>query len=145
MSYVIAAPEYVAAAATDLANIGSAISDANSAALGPVSSVLPAGADEVSASISALFDAHAQAFQALSAAAESFHTQFVQLMSAGAEQYALTEAANATPLQTVQSMASGGLNGSGASSEAVKAATTAQPLLGSAASAGSAAAGVPAA
>ncbi|MCW2662395.1 MAG: hypothetical protein JWP83_3547, partial [Mycobacterium sp.] len=137
MSYVIAAPEYVANAATDLANIGSMISDANSAALGPVSSVLPAGADEVSASIASLFDAHAQAFQALSTAAQAFHSQFVQLMSTGAEQYALTEAANASPLQTVQSMVSGNVPG--------QALSTAQPLAGTAASAGSAVAGVPAA
>ena len=103
MSYVIAAPEYLAAAATDLSNIGSALSDANSAALGPVSSVLPAGADEVSASIAALFGAHAQTYEAISATAQMFHTQFVQLMSGGAEQYLLAEAANATPLQTIGS------------------------------------------
>src|ERR1700739_1596933 len=124
MSYLVAAPDYGANAATDLANIGSAISDPSSRASGPVSSVLPAGADEVSASISALFDAHAQLYQALSAAAQAFHTQFVQLMSAGAQQYALTEAANATPLQTAgQSVLSGGLNSSGAPSQALKAAT----------------------
>src|SRR6201998_2353190 len=137
MSYLVAAPDYGANAATDLANIGSAISDANSAALGPVSSLLPAGADEVSASITALFDAHAQVYQALSAAAQAFHTQFVQLMSAGAEQYGLTEAANATPLQTAQSLLSGG----SAPSQAL---TNAQPLLGSAASVGSVLAGLPA-
>jgi PE family len=136
MSYVIAAPEYVSAAATDLANIGSAISDANSAALVPASSVLPAGADEVSASIASLFESHAQIYQALSAAAQAFHSQFVQLMSSGAEQYALTEAANATPLQTAQNLLSGG----SAPGQALQAA---QPLLGVAASVGSAAAGVP--
>ena len=108
MSYVIAAPAYVEAAATDLANIGSAISDANSAALVPASSVLPAGADEVSAAIASLFEAHAQVYQALSAAAQAFHIQFVQLMSTGAEQYAVTEAANASPLQTVQNLLTGG-------------------------------------
>jgi hypothetical protein len=102
MSFVIAAPEYVAAAATDLANIGSAIGSANSAALGPTSSVFAAGADEVSAAISALFNGHAQAYQALSAQAAQFHQQFVQLMNGGASEYALTEAANASPLQTVQ-------------------------------------------
>jgi hypothetical protein len=58
MSFVIAAPEYVAAAATDLSNIGSAIGTANSAALGPTTNVLTAGADEVSAEIAALFGAH---------------------------------------------------------------------------------------
>lgn len=54
MSFVIANPEMLAAAATDLAGIRSAISAA-------------AGADEVSLAISALFGQHAQAYQALSA------------------------------------------------------------------------------
>ena len=89
-------------AASDLANIGSTISSANAAALAPTSGVLAAGADEVSATIAALFGAHAQAYQALSAQAASFHQQFVQLMSGGSAQYALTEAANASPLQTVE-------------------------------------------
>ena len=101
MSYVIAAPEYLAAAASDLANIGSSLSAANSVAMAPTSGVLAAGADEVSAMIAALFSTHAQAYQALSALAASFHAQFVQLMNGGASEYALTEAANASPLQTV--------------------------------------------
>src|SRR6516164_1723056 len=101
MSWVIAAPEYVAVAASDLANIGSSISTANTAALAPTSGVLAAGADEVSAMIAALFSAHAQAYQALSAQAASFHAQFVQLMNGGATEYALAEAANASPLLTV--------------------------------------------
>ena len=95
MSFLIAAPEYVAAAASDLANLGSTIRDANSAAALPTASVLAAGADEVSASIAALFGAHAQAYQALSAQAAAFHSQFVQLMNGGAASYASTEAANA--------------------------------------------------
>jgi hypothetical protein len=101
MSYVIAAPEYVAAAASDLAHIGSSIGAANAAAMTPTSGVLAAGADEVSAMIAALFSTHPQAYQALSALAASFHAQFVQLMNGGASEYALTEAANASPLQTV--------------------------------------------
>ena len=88
MSYLIAAPEFVSAAATDLANIGETISQANSAAALPTSSVLAAGADEVSAAISSLFGAHASAYQSLSAQAASFHQQFVQLLHGGAAQYA---------------------------------------------------------
>ena len=146
MSYVIASPEYVAAAATDLANIGSMIGDANSAALGTASSVPPAGADEVSAVIASLFESHAQAYQALSAAAQVFHNQFVELMSAGGEQYAIAEAANATPLQTAgQSILSGGLPIQAPVQAVESAATKVQPLLGSVASAGSAAPAVPAA
>lgn len=94
MSYVFASPELVEAAASDLANIGSAISDANTAAAFPTSSVMAAGADEVSASLAALFQAHAQLYQALCAQAATFHSQFVQLMNAGAGQYAAAEATN---------------------------------------------------
>ncbi|WP_459960087.1 PE family protein, partial [Mycobacterium avium] len=106
MSFVQATPEFVAAAATDLARIGSTISSANTAALGPTSGVLAPGADEVSASIAALFDAHSQVYQALSAQAAAFHSQFVQLMNGGALQYAVTEAANTTPLQSAAGPAS---------------------------------------
>ncbi|OBA72451.1 hypothetical protein A5641_08515 [Mycobacterium sp. 1554424.7] len=102
MSFVFATPEYLAGAASDLANIGSTISSANAAALGPTSGVLAAGADEVSATIAALFDAHSQVYQALSAQAALFHQEFVNLMSSGGVQYALTEAANASPLETVE-------------------------------------------
>jgi hypothetical protein len=113
MSFIFATPEYLAGAASDLAHIGSTISSANAAALAPTSSVLAAGADEVSAGIAALFDAHAQVYQALSAQAAFFHQQFVELMSGGAAQYALTEAANASPLQTVEQGALGGIGASG--------------------------------
>jgi hypothetical protein len=107
MSYLIAAPEYLAAAASDLANIASSMSAANAVAMTPTSGVLAAGADEVSAMIAALFSTHAQAYQALSAQAASFHAQFVQLMNGGASQYALTEAANASPMQSVGQAALG--------------------------------------
>jgi PE family len=109
--WVIAAPEYVAAAASDLANIGSSLSTANMAALMPTSGVLAAGGDEVSAMIAALFSSHAQAYQALSEQAASFHAQFVQLMNTGASQYALAEAANASPLlETFGQGAAGAVN-----------------------------------
>ncbi|MDT5147454.1 MAG: hypothetical protein QOC58_2099 [Mycobacterium sp.] len=139
MSYVIASPEYVAAAATDLANIASALGDANSAALGPTSSVPAAGADEVSAVIAALFDAHSQVYQALSAQAAAFHAQFVQLMNSGAAQYALAEAANANPLQTTEP---GLMSQAGTAGQAL---TPAQPLVGLATAPASMAASVPAA
>ena len=111
--WVIAAPEYVAAAASDLANIGSSLSTANMAALVPTSGVLAAGGDEVSAMIAALFSSHAQAYQALSQQAAAFHAQFVQLMNTGASQYALQEAANASPLlETLGQDAGGAVNSS---------------------------------
>ncbi|HWS93014.1 MAG TPA: PE family protein, partial [Mycobacterium sp.] len=49
MSSVIAAPELINTAATDLANIGSNLSAAHTAAAAPTTAVIPAAADEVSA------------------------------------------------------------------------------------------------
>lgn len=102
MSFVIATPEMVAAAAADLANIGSTVSAANATAAAPTIGMLAAGADEVSAAIAALFGAHAQAYQKLSAQAAAFHNQFVQALNAGANTYASAEAANVSPLQTLE-------------------------------------------
>ena len=100
MSFVIAAPQTVAVAASDLASIGSTISAANAAAANPTTAVIPAAADEVSAAISSLFENYAGEYQALSAGAAAFHNQFVQLMNTSAGKYAAAEAANASPLQT---------------------------------------------
>ena len=105
MSYVIAVPEMMASAATDLANIGSSLSEANAAAAAPTTGVLAAGADEVSAAIAALFSVHGQGFQALSARAAGFHAQFVQALNSAGGAYAATEAANASPLQTLVQLA----------------------------------------
>jgi hypothetical protein len=91
MSYVIAAPELMTSAATDLASIGSTISAANAAAA-PTTGIVVAAEDEVSAAIAAVFSAHGHGFQALSARAAAFHEQFVQALTAGARTYAAAEA-----------------------------------------------------
>lgn len=96
MSYVFATPEWVAAAASDLASIGSTINAASSAAAAPTETVIAAGADDVSAAIAALFNSHAQAYQMLSQQAALFHQQFVELMSTGANQYSTAEELNTT-------------------------------------------------
>jgi hypothetical protein len=82
MSYVIAAPEMMTAAATDVANIGSALSAAKAAAAAPTTGIVVAAEDEVSAAIAAVFSAHGRGFQALGARAAAFHEQFVQLLTA---------------------------------------------------------------
>nr|WP_176357999.1 PE family protein [Mycobacterium persicum] len=94
MSLVITSPEMLATASAQLVRIGSAISEANAAAAPPITAVLAAGADEVSAAIAAMFTAHGQAYQVISAQAQAFHDQFVQTMAATAAAYANTEAAN---------------------------------------------------
>ncbi|WP_136623031.1 PE family protein, partial [Mycobacterium pseudokansasii] len=99
MSLLIAAPDIMVSAATDLANIGAAISAANFTAAAPTTTVLAAAADEVSTAVAALFTSHAQAYQALGIQAEAFHQQFLQALNLGAASYASAEAANASPLQ----------------------------------------------
>ncbi|MGB9307281.1 MAG: PE family protein, partial [Mycobacterium sp.] len=101
MSFLIAAPDVLGTAATDLALIGSTLSAANAAAAAQTTGVLAAAGDEVSAAIAALFSAHGQGYQALSAQAAAFHDQFVQALTAGAGAYAGAEAANASPLQAL--------------------------------------------
>lgn len=83
MSFVIAVPETIAAAATDLADLGSTIAGANAAAAANTTSLLAAGADEISVAIAALFGAHGRAYQAASAEAAAFHGRFVQALTTG--------------------------------------------------------------
>ncbi len=99
MSFVLAAPEAMTAAATDVARVLSAIAAANGTATASTTPVAAAGADEVSAQIAALFGAHAGAYQAVSAQTAAFHDRFVQALKAGACSYAGTEAANASPMR----------------------------------------------
>ncbi|MHA7648309.1 PE family protein [Mycobacterium sp. ML4] len=106
MSILTVLPEYLSSAATDLAGIGSALGSAGSAAASATTSVLPAGADEISAAIATLFGAHGQEFQSLSAQASKFHDQFVQAIRSAGAAYSGAEAANVSPLQAIAATAS---------------------------------------
>src|SRR6516225_7211551 len=98
MSFVFAAPETVASAASNLSNLGAALRAAHLTAAPSTTSVVVAAQDEVSAAISALFGNYGQEYQALSARVAAFHEQFVQALSSGGLMYAAAEAANAAPL-----------------------------------------------
>jgi PE family len=87
MSFVVAAPEFLASAAMDLSRIGSTISSAHAAVVTPTTGVLAAAEDEVSAAIAAVFSAHGQGFQALSAQAAEFHAQFVRALNSAGSAY----------------------------------------------------------
>jgi PE family len=105
MSLLIAAPESMTAAATDLANMGSALSAAHTAAATSTVAVIPAAADEVSAGIAHLFSQHAQEYQALAGRAAAFQEQFVQHLTSSAGSYAGAEAASAASLQSLSAAA----------------------------------------
>jgi hypothetical protein len=95
VSYVIAAPEVLAAAATDLDEIGSTLRAAASAAAAQTTSIAALGQDEVSAAVAGLFGSYAEDFHALGAQAATFHERFVQSLSAGAGSYLAAESGNA--------------------------------------------------
>ncbi|ORB84990.1 PE family protein [Mycobacterium kansasii] len=95
MNNVIAQPQLMAAAATNIEGIRSAIAEANAVAAGPTTGLAAAAADEVSAAAAALFGAYAQEYQAVIKQAATFHDAFAQAMAAAATAYTEAEAANA--------------------------------------------------
>lgn len=123
MSFVIAAPDLVAMATEDLAGIGASLTAANAAAAVPTSGLLAAAGDEVSAAIAALFSSHGQQYQAMSAQAAAFHARFVQALAGAMGAYAAAEAANASPLQTLEQGLLGAIN-------APAAALSGRPFIG---------------
>jgi PE family len=108
MTYVITAPELLATAATDLATIGSNLDAAHRTAAAATVAVLPAAADEVSASIAQLLSQHAQDYQALAGQAAAFHDQFARNLTANAGSYGSTEAASAASLASLGAYLIGG-------------------------------------
>jgi PE family len=95
MSFVTTQPELLASAADQLTGIGAELAAQNAAAATPMTAVVPAAADEVSALAAAQFDAHAELYRAISTHAEAIHDLFVNVLVASAGSYATTEAANA--------------------------------------------------
>ncbi len=102
MSYVLALPEVMSVAATNLDSIGSAVTTASHGAASATTKVLAAAEDEVSVAIASLFGAQGQAFQALTAEATALHQSFVQTLTGAAGAYAAAEAANASPLAAIE-------------------------------------------
>ncbi|WP_156687619.1 PE family protein [Mycobacterium sp. Marseille-P9652] len=107
MSYVLAQPSTMTAAAADMAAIGSTISEANATAAGATTGVVAAAADEVSAATAALFDAYARDYQALITQAGAFHDQFAAALAAASGAYVEAEAAASNSLRSLAAPAAG--------------------------------------
>jgi PE family len=99
MSYVIAAPDMMTAAAAELATIGSTLDEAHSAAAPATLAVAPPAADEVSMAIATIFSGHAQEYQAVARQAAASQRQFVQNLSTSATAYTGIEDAIVSLLQ----------------------------------------------
>jgi len=95
MSFVTSQPEMLISAAGNLQSIGGAMNASNAAAIAPITGVVPAAADEVSALTAAQFAAHGALYQAISEQAAAIHEMFVTTLETSGGSYAATEAANA--------------------------------------------------
>ncbi|GFG76876.1 PE family protein [Mycobacterium paragordonae] len=98
MSAVIAAPDVMKTAAIDLSAIGSSLRSAHIVAGPPTVTVVPAAADEISASIADLFSGYARDYQKLAGEAAASYEDFVRRLTASAGAYASAEAANVASL-----------------------------------------------
>ncbi|WP_155772016.1 PE family protein, partial [Mycobacterium asiaticum] len=101
MSYLVAVPDTVSAAATGMAGIGSALTAATAAASAQTTNLLAAGTDEVSSAIASLFSGHGLAYQQVATRISAFHDEFVRTLAAGASAYADAEATNAALLDAI--------------------------------------------
>ncbi|WP_166436923.1 PecA family PE domain-processing aspartic protease [Mycobacterium marinum] len=125
MSFVSVVPEWVAAAATDVAGIGSVVGAANAAAAGATTSVTAAAGDEVSVAIAAVFGGFGREYQAVCGQWAEFEQRFARALGAGAGAYAEAEAVavgyvrdyqaisaqvDAAPLQAVEQDLLGAIN-----------------------------------
>jgi hypothetical protein len=101
-SYVIAAPVAFAEASEDLTGIREAITGAAAGAAPSTTGIVAAAGDEVSVAIANVFGSYAKEFQTLTARTMLLQAQFVRALSAAGAAYAAAEAANVSPLQTLE-------------------------------------------
>jgi len=101
VEYVLTQPRAMAAAAADVAGVGSAINEANATAAGSTTGVPAAAADEVSAAAATLLSAYAREYQALTKQAAAFHSEFTRVLAAARSAYAETEAAASGALRAL--------------------------------------------
>ncbi len=98
MSFLLAEPQGMVAAAADIEAIGATLSAASAAAATPTSSLLAAAGDEVSAAIANLFGAFGSEYQDVVTQFEAFHNEFHRTLAAAGSAYAQAESAAAAAL-----------------------------------------------
>ncbi|MCV7381781.1 hypothetical protein BST11_22065 [Mycobacterium alsense] len=99
MSGVIAAPELIDAAATDLAAIGSSVDAAHLTAAAATTELMPAAADEVSTGIAQLFSTHAAGYHAQAATMAAATSSFAANLTGSAGAYISADGALASLLR----------------------------------------------
>ncbi|OBI89820.1 PE domain-containing protein [Mycobacterium asiaticum] len=99
MSLVVA-PEWIEAAAQELAGIRSALTDVSESIAASTTAIAPAAADEISAAIARVFGEFGEEFQIISAQTRAFHTGIVDLLGSTAGAYVGAETVNAAQVVT---------------------------------------------
>jgi hypothetical protein len=130
MSFLFAAPDALAAAASDLAGIGSTLSTANGAASAVTAAVAAPAADGVSAQVAAFLSQHGLGYQQVSEQIAKVHEEFVQTLSAGANAYTAVEANTAQTLASAVSAPIASLLGGGAAGSGIAGAVGGAGLFG---------------
>lgn len=102
MSFVSVSSEAMADAATNLANIGSTVREANAAAAAMTTGLVPAAQDEVSTAIATLFGMYGNEFQGLTAQAAAFQDRLVAAVNTAAQAYSAAEVASTSALRTAE-------------------------------------------
>ncbi len=100
MSFLLAEPRYLVAAAADIEGIGATLSAASAAAAAPTSNLLAAAGDEVSAAIADLFGTFGREYQDVVTQFEAFQAQFDRTLAAAGAAYVQAETAAAASLAT---------------------------------------------
>ncbi|QLL06519.1 PPE family protein, SVP subgroup [Mycobacterium vicinigordonae] len=107
MSFLTAVPAELAAAASQLAAIGSALTAQNAGAAAPTTAIAPAAADQVSILQSSIFTAYGALYQQLAAEAQAIQEQFVQTLGLSSGTYEQSESANAAAASLSSAASSG--------------------------------------
>lgn len=105
MSAVVAVPDLLTQAASQVATIGHTLGAANVTTAASTQAVLPAAADEVSAAVAELFSRFGRDYQTAAGQAAAYQRQFARHLTAAANSYATAEAANASLLQPASAAA----------------------------------------
>lgn len=82
-TYLIAAPEALAAASADLNGIAETVGKATASAAPSTTEIAAAAADEVSAAIARMFGGYAQSYQSVGAQIALYQKQFQQTLLSG--------------------------------------------------------------
>ncbi|OBB79746.1 PE family protein [Mycobacterium colombiense] len=94
MSFLMAQPEILDAAARELHRINASVREGSSAVAATTTRVAPAAADAVSILTAQQFSRHGQLFQEISAQAAVVREQLATMLGISAGSYAATEIAN---------------------------------------------------